>query len=70
MKFTTFAIVAIYFALVVAYPATYNVETDCKGQWCFNTQTIESSECPCSAYTPRAKLPRTLIGIALERLKP
>lgn len=53
MKFTTFAIVATFFALVVADSATDNVddavqvETACSDQWCYNVYSGVSKACSC-----------------------
>ena len=51
MKFTTFTIVATFFALVVATAATDNVDNveksaaGCKGQVCYNSRTGISHPC-------------------------
>ena len=56
MKFTSFATVAIFFALVVANSATNNVddavqvESTCSGQWCYNIYSGVSKAC-CSGST-------------------
>ena len=56
MKFSTFAIVATFFSLVVAIPATNNAddveksETNCPGQFCYNARTGISQACCAGSY--------------------
>jgi hypothetical protein len=54
MKFTAFATVATFFALVVANPVTASdnvddavrvAETACSGQWCYNIYADTSQSC-------------------------
>ena len=56
MKFITFAIVATFFSLVVANPATDNIdeveksETDCTGRFCYNARTQVMLPCCLDSY--------------------
>ena len=47
MKFTTFAIVATFFSLILANPLTDIVGDveGCKGQWCYNSRTGLGAKC-------------------------